>query len=626
MTEPTRRQLMRAIAALASSTGLPLSAFAAATETAPPTSAGAAWDLKDIFPSDEAWTTERNAVIAVLPSLQAWSGKLGDGAPTMLKALAAISDVNRRTDKLALYAGLSADADTRVAATQERRQLAIDLATQVQSASSWVRPEVLRLGADKIAAFEAAEPGLAPFRYQLKTILRLGPHTLGGEAEGVLAAAATMEESPEQIRTQLVLSDVPWREVTFSTGKATVDNQGFTQHRDSAVREDRKAAFDALFGEYGQFRSSLGAALTAEVQAHDFQARSRHFDGALDSALSGFNIPSSVYRTLIAECHAGLPQLHRYFDIRRRLLGLEQLAYYDLYPPVTRIDRTFTLPEMRTLTLEAVKPLGPDYVKTLSDATAAKWMDPLPRKGKASGAYENSVWGVHPYVLLNLTPNYDGLTTYAHEWGHAMHSVLANAAQTYETSTYPTFLAEIASTNNEQLLSHLMTSTAKTRAERMFYLDQLVELFRTTFFRQTMFAEFELAIHETAERGEGLSGDKFSEIYLKILKTYHGDGVVIDDAYAMEWAYIPHFYYNFYVYQYATSLAASAYFSDKVLAEGAKARDVYLGVLKAGGSNDPVEVLKRAGLDMTTPTPYRALVAKFTRTLDALEAEMAKPA
>ncbi len=621
MPNLSRRTLFMALAAAGAAIGLPSSVFAADA----PASSGAAWDLKDLFPSAEAWTAERTSVAAALPGIAAWKGKLGDSAQSLRAALDAISAVNRRLDRLGLYAGLIADEDTRVAVNQERQQIAIDLATAFESASSWVSPEVLRLGADKVTAFEKAEPGLAPYRFQLDNILRLAPHTLGDEAEGAMALAGAMEASPQQIRGQLVLADIPWREVMLSTGPATIDNQGFTAHRGSPVPSDRKAVFDALFGEYGQFKSSLGAALAAEVQTHEFEAKARHFGGALETALSRANVPTAVYKTLIAECHTGLPQLHRYFDLRRRLLGLDQMHYYDFYVPATRIDRKFTLAEMRSLTLEAVKPLGDDYVKTLAAATAGRWMDPLPRKGKTAGAYENNAYGVHPYLLLNLTEDYESLTTFAHEWGHAMHSVLADRTQPYPTAGYTIFTGEIPSTCNEQLLSHLMVTTARTKAERIFYLDQLLELLRGTFFRQAMFAEFELAIHEASERGEGLSGEAFTGIYRGILKAYHGDGVIIDDAYSMEWAYILHFYLNFYVYQYATCIAASAYFSERILNEGAPARDAYLGVLKAGGSDYPVDVLKRAGLDMTSPAPYRALIAKFTRTLDALEAEMAKP-
>ncbi len=625
MNELSRRALIGAFGVSAASAALPFSALAAeATPAATPAAPRPAWDLSDLFASDAAWEAERRAVAAALPSLDALKGKLGVNAASLKAGLQAIADLNQRLDKLTLYAGLTADADTRVSAAQERREQATELGTAFQSATAWLSPEILEIGQDKIAAFEQQEPGLAPWAFQLASTLRLAPHTLGAEAEGVLAAASTLESTPEQVRTQLVLSDIPWPKVMLSTGEATIDNQGFTAHRDSPVRADRKATFDALFGQYAQFKSSLGAALSAEVQSHILVARSRKYASSLELALSANNVPAAVYKTLIEEAHRGAPALQRYMRLRQKLLGLDELRYYDLYPPITKLEKRFTLDQMRALVLEAVKPLGEPYEKTLAAATAAKWMDPWPRKGKASGAYENAAYGVHPYLLLNLAQNYDGLTTFAHEWGHAMHTVLAEAAQPYPTAYYPIFLAEIASTNNEQLLNHMMVGQAKSPAEKVFYLDQLLELFKNTFFRQTQFAEFELAIHEAAEKGEGLSGERLNEIYFGILKTYYAPAVTLDEAYAVEWAYIPHFYYNFYVYQYATSIAASAYFSDRTLAEGAKARDTYLGVLKAGGSDDPVLILKRAGLDMTTPAPYRALVDKFARTLDALETELAK--
>jgi oligoendopeptidase F len=622
MTQLSRRGLLQSAALAATNAALPMSALAADAPAADAT--GAAWDLSDLYASDAAWAAERQAVTAALPSLETWKGKLGQDAATLKSALTAIADLRRRVDRLELYASLSADADTRVAANQERRGQAIQLDTAFQSATAWVAPEAVQLGADRLERLLGSDAGLAPYRHYIENILRLGPHTLGGEAEGVLAAASTLQEEPEQFRTQLALSDIPWRTVMLSTGPALIDNQGYTGHRDSPVREDRKAVFDALFGAYAQFKGSLGEALSAEVQSHIFQSKSRHYTSSVEAALAPNNVPVSVYRTLIEEAHAGLPALQRYFELRKRLMKLDELHYYDLYPPITKLDQSFTIPQMRTLVLQAVTPLGEPYQKALAAGTAAKWMDPLPRKGKAAGAYENDAYGVHPYLLLNLHQNYEGLTTYAHEWGHAMHSVLADAAQPYPTAGYPIFLAEIASTNNEQLLNHLLVSQAKTPAERVFYLDQLLELFKSTFFRQTQLAEFELAVHDAAERGEGLSGDKFSEIYLKILKTYYEPAVKIDDAYAIEWAYIPHFYYNFYLFQYATCLAASAYFSDRTLTGGAEARDTYLNVLKAGGSDYPVDILKRAGLDMTSPTPYRALVAKFNRTLDQIEAELAK--
>ena len=622
MSQLSRRAVLEGAGLAALAAAVPLNALAQGAPS--PASEAPLWNLTDIYPSDAAWVSERQALLQFLPSLSAWKGKLGSSPQVLKAALDAIYAAGNRADRLYLYASLSADADTRVGPNQERKGQATDLETEVQSAIAWFDPEIVRLGAERIAALEAAEPGLSIYRHQLDKILRAAPHTLGDEAEGVLAAASTIEDSSTQIRGQIAESDIPWPMVTLSTGAVRMDNQAFGKARESQNRADRKAAFEAFFGEYQAFKGSLGASLRAHVQAHMFDAKSRHYGSSLEAALSPNAIPTSVYRTLIEQARAGVPVLQRHLQIRKRMMKLDELHYFDLYPPITNLERSFSLAEMRSLTLEGVTPLGPAYQKLLADGTAAQWMDPWPRRGKRSGAYTDGTFGIHPYLLLNLHDNYDGLTTYAHEWGHAMHNMLANAAQALPNADYSIFTAEIASTNNEQLVNHLMVSRAKTPAEKVFYLDQLAEFFKGTFFRQTQFAEFELAIHEAAEKGDGLSGDKFSEIYLGILKAYYEPAVKIDDLYAIEWAYIPHFFRDFYVYQYATCAAASAFFSDRTLAGGAKERESYLDVLRAGGSDYPVEVIKRAGLDMTTPAPYQALVAKFSRTLDQLEAELKK--
>lgn len=297
------------------------------------------------------------------------------------------------------------------------------------------------------------------------------------------------------------------------------------------------------------------------------------------------------------------------------------MAYYDIYPPLVQLDKRVTVPEMRGIVIEAVKPLGPEYADLFAKATAGTWMDPRPRPGKKSGAYMNpgAAYDVHPYLLLNLGENHEGMTTFAHEWGHAMHTLLADKYQPYEKSGYSIFTAEIASTCNEALLAAYMVAKAKSKQEKIFYLGQQLESIRGTFFRQAMFAEFELAAHDKAEAGEGLSGAKFSAMYLDLLKRYHGPKVAIADTYASEWAYIPHFYTSFYVYQYATCISAASYFSRSILTGGAKERDTYLGVLKAGGSDYPYEVLKHAGLDMASPAPYHAVVAAFKDTMDQIE-------
>ena len=623
MTEPSRRALLTAASVLTVASLAPSMLWAADTDAG---ALAATWDLTDLYPSDAAWEAERQAILQALPALAGFRGKLGQDAATLRSALQTLSDLQRRLGRLSVYANLAADADTTVAATQERRQLAVQLASQLDQATSWTKPEILAVGVSKITGFEAADPGLGKFRFQLDNILRAAPHTLSVEAEGVMANADVVLAGPQQVRTQLTESDIPWPKVQLAGGEAKLDSQGYVAHRSSADRAERKLVFDTFFGAFKTYESSLGAALNAQVQGDIFQAKSRKFPSSLASAAFGDNIPEAVCRTLIAETNAGLPVLHRYFDLRRRLLGLPDMHYYDIYPPTTHIARSFSLVEARSLTLKAVEPLGPEYVAKLAAATSARWMDPYPRKGKASGAYmSGEAYDVHPYLLLNHTEDYTGLTTFAHEWGHAMHTLLANAAQPYETAEYSTFIAEIASTNNEQLLAHYMFEHATTKAEKLFYLDALMEQFRGTFFRQTMFAEFELAIHDAAEAGDALSGEKMTAMYLALLKKYHGDAVIIDPLYGIEWAYIPHFYYDFYLYQYATSISASAYFSEKLLAGGPGVRENYLAVLKAGGSDYPVDILKRAGLDMTSPTPYRAIIAKFAATLDRVEAVMAQP-
>ena len=618
--DASRRDLLTAAGALALTAAAP-EAFAAAAAPA----AGAppeTWVLTDLYASPQAWTAERDAVLKALPVLAGFKGRLGTDAATLRAALQAMSDVQRKAARLNTYAGLIADSDTSVAAAQERRQLAIALLGQLSEATAYIQPEVLAVGPDRIAAFQKADLGLAPFAFALRDILRKAAFTLSAEAEGVIAAASTPLAGAQQIRTQLVDSDLPWPEVTLSTGKVRLDQSAYTAAREAPDRDDRKLVFKTFFTAFDGYKSSLAATLSTQVQGDIFAAKAHRHASALESALSDAgNVPPGVYRTLVEETNRGLPQLHRYFEVRRKLLGLPDMHYYDIYPPLAKLDISFDLAETRRLTLAAVAPLGPDYVETLAKATASPWADYKPRKNKVSGAYMNGdAYDVHPFLLLNLTGNYDSVSTFAHEWGHAMHTLLANKAQPFETAGYPIFIAEIASTLNEQQLAAHMLAGARTKPEKIYYLGALLELYRATFYRQAMFAEFELAIHETVEKGAALSGESMNAMYLDLLKKYHGPKVDIDPVVACEWAYIPHFYYNFYVYQYATSIAASAYFAEQVTSGGAKARDTYLGVLKAGGSDYPVEVLKKAGLDMTTPAPYRALVDRFARTLDQIEA------
>ncbi len=583
----------------------------------------AAWDLTDLYPSLAAWDAARVATLAAIPGVAQYKGRLGESAETLTAALIQSSDIAKTASRVNIYASLIGDSDLRNAQAQERQSLARDLFSKLGEATSWQDPELLALGLPKVEALIAASPVLQRrFAFGLRDTFRTAEHSLDAKGELLLAGAGKPLSDPVSIRNQLLASDIAWPTVTLSDGHTQrLDDQGYTLVRDVPNREDRKKVFATFWGAYGQFRNSLGATYKAKLDGDVFRMKARNYPTSVAAALSGDNIPETVYRTLVAETNAGLPQLHRYFELRRRILGLPDMAYYDIYPPLVSLGRTFTLAEMRATTLAAVAPLGRDYVARLAQATAGKWMDPRPRPGKASGAYMNGgAYDVHPYLLLNLSDGYDGMSTYAHEWGHAMHTLLAKQAQPFELSGYPTFTAEIASTCNEVLLADYMLARAKTKQEKLFYLGQKMENIRGTFFRQAMFAEFELKTHDLAEAGEGLSGRRFNEVYLDLLNRYHGPKVAIDPAYAIEWAYIGHFYRNFYVYQYATSISAGTYFARDIQRRGVKAADNYLSVLRAGGSDYPVDILKRAGLDMTTPAPYRALVASFTETLDAAEA------
>ena len=621
MTEMSRRGVLAVTGTVAAAAPF-APTFAQAVATAGVAGDAATWDLSDLYPSEAAWETEKNAVAAEIAKLTRFKGTLGRSAADLLAAQEAISLVNKRVARLFVYATLKADEDLRIARHQERRQLGQELFTRLNEATAWTSPELLAVGKTKVDAFLAAEPRLAKFRFGLLDTYRLAAHTLDAKGEEILAAASSPLSGPDDIRGQLVSSDIPWPEVTLSTGqKITLDSQGYAIHREAPNRADRKLIFDTFWAAFKKYENSLGATLATKVRGDIFTAKARNYPNSLQAALAGSNIPEPVYRTLVAETNRGLSTLHRYFALRQRMLKLPDIGYWDIYPPLVSLDRRFTLADMRRITLEANAPLGREYLDPLSLGTSKRWMDALPRPGKAAGAYMfGAAYDVHPYLLLNLAENYSGLTTYAHEWGHAVHTMLAKANQPWETAGYSTFTAELASTGNEQLLIAHMLRNAKSREEKLFYLGQQMEGFRGSFFRQAMFAEFELKIHDMAEAGEALSGATFSKIYGDLLRRYHGPAMKLEPNYSVEWAYIGHFLaYNFYVFQYATSITGSVYFADRILNGGTAGRKSFLDVLKAGGSDYPYELLKRSGLDLASPTPYRALVAAFDRALDEAE-------
>ena len=586
------------------------------------------WNLADIYPTPAAFDSARKALAGRLPELEKLHGTVGTAAG-LKTALDAVFGSSKELAKLSAYASMLSDQDTRVsealAADQEVKQLANDF----HARTAWLAPEVLALAQGTIPKFLAATPGLAPYKFYLEDLERQRAHTLSQPEEKLLAQAGSMADAPSGMHNILSNADLPFPEITLSDGqKVRLDNAAYTKYRSRPQREDRKLVFDQFWKTYKGFERSFGVALDAQVRRDVFYAQARKYPSSLASALDGNKIPEAVYRTLIAETNLSLPILHRAFRLRAKLLGITDLAYYDIYPPlVPAVDLKFPIDKGEALVIDAVKPLGDEYVADISKGFTSRWMDVYPQPGKRSGAYCNGgAYDVHPFLLLNYNDDYESVSTLAHEWGHAMHSYLANSTQPFPTADYPTFVAEVASTFNEALLLRRMLAEAKSDDERLFLLGSYLENLRGTFFRQAMFAEFELSIHEAVEKGEALTGEKLSSMYGELLRRYHGHdaGVVrIDDAYNVEWAYIPHFFYNFYVYQYATSIAASTQLARDVLDGKPGARERYLGLLKAGGSRYPYEMLKEAGVDLASPAPYRALGEQMKWAMDEIEGILA---
>jgi oligoendopeptidase F len=547
------------------------------------------WDLTELYPSVDAWNQAREEVLAEFEKIEARRGTLGDSADSLYQAYRHVSDTYRKAGRVFVYASLNGDEDLRVTETQERDQLATIMFGRFGEATAWMQPELLEVGREVIESYIKEDERLAPFAYQLDNSLRNAPHTLGAEAEQTLSYFSQSFGAPNNTYSLLANSDIPWPTVTLSTGEEVrVDSQGYGRARGSENRDDRKLVFDTFWNKWLEYRNSVGIVLNSHLQTQTALAKARNYDGVLHRELHQDNIPPAVYRTLVEEVNKALPTLHRYFRLRARMLGIEQMHYYDIYPPLVSLDKEFDIETSKKITLEAMSVLGEDWTKVQEEAMDQRWMHVYPQRGKRSGAYmQGFAYDVHPYLLLNHNDNYASLSTFAHEWGHAMHTVYARQEQPFETAGYSTFIAEIPSTSLELILQDYMTTNAETVDEKLYYLGHGLESMRGTFFRQTMFAEFELALYEAAERGEALSGERMSAMYGEILKRYHGhdDGVVIiDDLYTNEWMFIPHFYLNMYVYQYATSKTAGTAFWRRQLQESASSRWVELPVFATGRS------------------------------------------
>jgi len=585
------------------------------------------WDLGTLFANDDAWDAERRALLAELPALRALRTGFGRDAAALRADLDRLSAFSQRLRRVGVYAGAHASTDNRNARNQERSALMGALGGQAGAATSWVDGAIQALGADKINSYLRTEPGLQPHAKRLRDTLRRARHTLHPEAEAALAAMRPVLGSASNTRTLLANVDITWPQIQVGGKTERIDATGYTRLRAHPDRAVRKQVFDAYYSTNSRFENSLGSTLAQRVQQGVVNAQLRGYASAPAASLAANDIPENVLRTLVAEVNQGLPTLHRYLRLRQRLLALPDLHYHDIYPDLVRSERAYSLQDAAALTLAAVKPLGDEYQALLAQAYAANTMHVYPAEGKSSGAYQSGVYGQTPLIFLNHQNNFDGVSTFAHEWGHGMHTVLANRSQPAETAGYSLFVAEVASFTHELLLQAHVLGTAQSPAQRLYYLGEAVERLRGSFFRQTMFAEFELATHDALQSGQALTGKRMTQMYCGLLRKYHGaeQGVMkIDPAYCSEWAVVPHFYNPFYVYQYATSMAGAHHFSQQVLAGKPSARDNYLKVLRAGGSQDPVPLLQAAGLDLTRPEPYRALIAQMDRLLDEMETLLAQ--
>jgi oligoendopeptidase F len=594
------------------------------------------WNLADIYPSEAAWVTARDDLGRRIPGLSAHRGRLGTSAAALADGLDAAFGLKRELMRVLEYAARLSDEDVRAARPREMRDSAQRLAVQLEAASSFARPEILAIDPEKLKAWAKAEPRLAPYRFFVEDVLRARPHTLSAAEERIVAEAQAFADTGGTTYGILANADLPWPTVKLSTGEVRLDPSAYTLARASPLRADRDTVFAAFLGAFQAYSRTMGATLDGQVKAQVFQKKVRGFGSSLEASLFDSNIPPAVYRQLVADVRRSLPTLHRYLELRRRMLGLEKLRYQDLYVPmVGSVPLKFSPDEARAITLAAFAPLGTEYVAALRKGYDSRWTDYLPSTGKSSGAYSTGVYGVHPYQLLNFNGQYEDLSTLAHESGHSMHTWYAMGNQPFPTADYPTFVAEVASTLNENLLLHHMLGKARDDETRLALLGNYLDVVRQTLFRQTQFAEFELAMHEKVERGEPLSGEILGDLYLRIVREYHGHdkGVTqVDDLIAVEWAFIPHFYNPFYVYQYATSMVASTALARAIREEARTGktarRDAYLDMLRAGGSRYAIDLLRSAGVDMTTSAPFDAAVAEMNATMDEMERILAsrKPA
>jgi len=589
------------------------------------------WDNSILYKNIDEWNKEKIEIENQIEKIKTYQNKLCENANTFYEALKLYFETLKKYYKLSDYAFRLADEDLRISANQALNQQATTLGTKLNEATSFINPEILNANPEKIQKFFEGKKELDEFRFYVNDILRLREHTLSAREEEILASAGLITSTPSEVYGIFDNAEKPNPKVKLSTGEEVeLTSAAYTKYRTVPNRADRELVMKSTFENYKRFQNTIGANLAGKLRADYFYAKNRKYKTVLESALNVNNIPVSVYENLIEQIHKNLPTLHRFLKLKAKMLKVDQLHYYDLYTPLVKsVEFKFTIEEGQKLLLEVFKPMGEEYVNTVKKAFEERWIDYVPTAGKRSGAYlSGAAYDYHPFILMNWTDDYESVSTLAHELGHTMHSYFSNKHQPFVNSQYSIFVAEIASTINENLLNNYMVNNVKSDEEKLYLLGSYLDLLRTTIFRQTSFAEFEWEIHKRIENGEPLTGEDLSKIYYDIVKKYYGhdEGIcIVDDYIAYEWAYIPHFInYTYYVYQYATSLIYATAFAEKILKEGQPAVDKFYNILKGGSSDYPIELIKKAGIDPLSSEAFDLTMAKMNKVMDMMEEILGK--
>ena len=604
-------------------------AESAAAAQLPPRSAiptESRWSLEDIYPSDDAWQSDFDKLKGLLPKITAYQGTLENSAEALYSALALRDEIGLTSGKLFAYSRMRRDEDAADSKYQAMTSRTEALLSEVGAATAFIEPDILAMPDAKLAGFRQAEPRLAPYAFYFDNLLRQKKHVLSPAEEALLSKMSEVGHAPENIFTMLARADMKFPDIKDEAGRTIQLSEGryrtFIMSPDRSIRQN---AFHELFSTYNQYRNTWAATLGGCVKKNIFYAQARKYDSALAAALESDNVPLSVYTGLIDAVSENLAPLHRYVALKKKILGLNEIHMYDLYVPLVP-DMLIRLEydEAKTLVRNGLAPLGTEYGEVLAKAMSSRWIDVYENKGKQSGAYSWGVYGTHPFVLLNYNHRLEDAMTLAHELGHSLHSYYSNETQPYPTHDYTIFSAEVASTTNESLLLDYQLKNTTDRKKKLYLLNEYLETIRTTVFRQTMFAEFEMELYAKAEAGEAITADMLDSMWHDLNVKYYGPQMVVDKEIDIEWARIPHFYYNFYVYQYVTGFSAANALAGQILGEGEPARIRYLNFLKSGGSDYSIDLLKKAGVDMSSPEPVKITIARFNRLLDEMEKLLAE--